>query len=115
MVDCYLSNTNVIALWLSYYPKLDIILLLFKDNENEGYICEVVELNIPKVINDKSKKDSIFLLTMKSNFNLMPTINSNIHSSTPYIFNNNIKNYKNINNIEVENLQKLHKELKSLN
>jgi hypothetical protein len=46
---------------------------------------------------------------------MKPTINLNLHSSTPYIFNNNIKNYENINNEELENLQKPGKELESLN
>jgi hypothetical protein len=47
IVDCYLNNPDVIALWISYYPKLDIILLSFKDNESEGYASEVIESNIP--------------------------------------------------------------------
>jgi hypothetical protein len=65
---------------------MKIISLLLKDNESDGYISEVVESNIPKDNNNKPKKDSIFLLTMKSNSDIKPTINSNFHSSTPYIF-----------------------------
>jgi hypothetical protein len=123
MIDCYMNSPDIIALWLSFYPKLDIITLLFKNNESDGYISVVVESNIPKDNNDKSKKDSIFLLTMKSNSNIKSTFslsstskfNSNFHSSTPYIFKKNVINYENVNNKELENLQKRLKELKSLN
>jgi hypothetical protein len=41
---------------------------------------------------------------MKSNSNIKPTTNSNLHSFTQYIFNNNIKNYENINNKELKSL-----------
>jgi hypothetical protein len=60
MFDCYLNNPDVIPLWLSYYPKLDIISLLFKDNESDGYTSKVVESNIPEDNNDKSKKTLFF-------------------------------------------------------
>jgi hypothetical protein len=61
MLDYHLNNPDIIALWLSFYPKLDIITLLFKNNESDGYISEVVESNIPKDNNDKSKKTLFFI------------------------------------------------------
>jgi hypothetical protein len=95
IIDCYMNNPDVIALWLFYY--------------------------IPENDNDKSKKDSIFLLTVKCNSNIKPTFsssstfkfNSNFHSSTPYIFNKYVINYENINYEELEKLQKPHKQLES--
>jgi hypothetical protein len=106
IVDCYLSNPDVIAVWLSYYPKLEIISLslLFKDNESDGYTSEVLESNIPEDNNDKSKNDSIFLLSMKSNSNIKPITNSNLHSSTTYIFKKNVINYENVNNKRIRKL-----------
>jgi hypothetical protein len=93
-----------------------IISLLFKDNESDGYTIEVAKSNIPKNDNNnKLKTNPIYLFTTKSNSNIKPITNSNLHSSTPYIFNNNIKNYENINNTELENLQKSCQELELLN
>jgi hypothetical protein len=115
MLDCYLNNPDVIAVWLSYYPKLDIISLLFKDNENDGYVSDIVESNIPKHNNDESstsednsnkkqKSNSIFLKA-KSNSNIKPTTNSNFYSPTPYVFQKNPKSYENINDNELQNLR----------
>jgi hypothetical protein len=59
-LDCYLNNPDIIALWISYYPKLDIISLLFKDYESDCYISDIVESNISKDNNDKSKKILFF-------------------------------------------------------
>jgi hypothetical protein len=124
ILDCYLKNPDVIAVWLSYYPKLEIISLLFKNNENDGYVSDIVESNIPKDNNDelntsegnnkKRKSNSIFLLA-KSNSNIKPTTNSNLYSSTPYVFKKNPKNYENINDNELQNLRNRLKELESLN
>jgi hypothetical protein len=124
ILDCYLKNFDVIVIWLSYYPKLEIISLLFKGNEKDGYVSDTVESNMPKDNNDESntsegnnkkrKVNPIFLLA-KNNSNIKSTTNSNLHSFTPYVFSKNPKNYENINVNELQNLRNRLKELESLN
>jgi hypothetical protein len=127
ILDCYLNNPDVIAVWLCYYTKLEIISLLFKDNENDGYVSDIVESNIPKDNNDESntsednnnkkrKPNPIFLLAKNnSNSSIKPTANSNLHFPTPYVFKKNPKNYENVNDEELQNLRNRLKELESLN
>jgi hypothetical protein len=76
ILDCYLKNPDVIAVWLSYYPKLDIISLLFKDNENDGYVSDIVESNISK---DNNNESNIF----EDNSNKKRKPNSIFLSPTP--------------------------------
>jgi hypothetical protein len=43
IIDCFLNNADIMALWVSYNPTFTVFSLVFNNNDQEGYISKDIE------------------------------------------------------------------------